>query len=285
VSEDNSDQTVAKTAAEVRENENRDENINNNSAEIRETSAEKIREVGAPDIKKLFEAGAHFGHKAARWNPKMAPFIHSKRGDSHIINLEKTVEQLAKALPFLTETAAKGKQILFVGTKKQAREIVREAADSVAMPYVCERWLGGMLTNAATMNSQIKKLKLLEKKMDSGELANRYNKLEVQRFQEEIDALNAKYGGVKELRGKPGALFVLDAVSDAGAVREAVKLGLPVVAICDSNADPTGIEYVVPANDDAIATLQLITDYVVAAVREGAAKVAKKENSDKNSEK
>ncbi len=237
--------------------------------------------VGAPDIKKLFEAGAHFGHKTARWNPKMREFIHSKRGDSHIINLEKTVDQLDKALPFISDIVAKGKQVLFVGTKKQARDIVREAAEAVGQPYVTERWLGGMLTNSATMVSQVKKLKLLEKRMASGELVNRYNKLEVQRFQEEIDALNIKYGGVKELRGKPGVLFVTDAVTDRNAVAEAIKLNIPVVAICDTNADPTGVAYVIPANDDAIATLQLITDYVAGAVRIGSAKVAKKVEDEK----
>ena len=229
------------------------------------------------DIKKLFEAGAHFGHKTSRWNPKMASFIHSKRDDSHIINLEKTVEQLEKALPFIKETVGRGRQILFVGTKNQASEIVRTAAESVSQPYVADRWLGGMLTNVTTITSQIKKLKLLEKRMSTGELANRYNKLEVQRFQEEIDALNVKYGGVKELKGRPGALFILDAVADQNAVKEAVKLGIPIVAICDSNADPTGIEYVIPANDDAIASIQLITDYVVAAVCDGENVSVKKE--------
>jgi len=230
------------------------------------------------DIKKLFEAGAHFGHKTSRWNPKMAPFIHSKRGDSHVINLEKTVEQLETALAFLTEVAKNNRQILFVGTKKQARDIVREAAESVGQLYVAERWLGGMLTNASTMSSQIKKLKLLEKRMATGELASRYNKLEVQRFQEEIDALNVKYSGVKDMRGRPGALFVISATDDKNAVAEAIKLGIPVVAICDTNADPKGITHPIPANDDAIASIQLITDYAVAAIREGMAAAPEKED-------
>ncbi len=221
------------------------------------------------DIKALLESGAHFGHKTSRWNPKMAPYIHSKRQDSHIIDLVKTVEGLENALPFITKTVANGKQVLFVGTKRQAKELVETAAKSVEQPYVVERWLGGMLTNAATINSQIKKLKLLEKKMDSGELTARYNKLEVQRFQEEIDADNLKYGGIKELKGKPGALFVTDVITDANAVKEANKLGVPVVAIVDTNANPTGVDYVIPANDDAIKSLQIITDYVAAAVREG----------------
>lgn len=233
------------------------------------------------DIKKLFEAGAHFGHKTSRWNPKMASYIHSKRGDSHIINLEKTVEQLEKALPFITETVSRGKQVLFVGTKKQAREVVETAAKSVDQPYVTERWLGGMLTNSSTIQSQIKKLKLLEKRMTTGELANRYNKLEVQRFQEEIDALNTKYSGIKDMKGKPGVVLVLDAVADRNAVNEAIKLDIPVVAICDTNADPAGIAYPIPANDDAIASLSAITDYVVQAVKQGESVAAKKSDDKK----
>ncbi len=238
-----------------------------------------------PDIKQLFEAGAHFGHKTSRWNPKMAGYIHSKRGDSHIINLEKTVEQLEKALPFITEVVSRGRQVLFVGTKKQARDVVVNAAAAAGQPYVTERWLGGMLTNSSTIQSQVKKLKLLEKRMGTGELANRYNKLEVQRFQEEIDALNVKYGGVKDMKGRLGALFVLDAVADRNAVNEAVKLGIPVIAICDTNADPTGVTYPIPANDDAISSLSVIADYVVAAVKAGESVAAKKSDDTKKEEK
>ncbi len=229
------------------------------------------------DIKKLLEAGVHFGHKTSRWHPKMAPYIHSKRQESHIIDLTKTVEGLEAALPVVADVVAKGKQVLFVGTKKQAKEIVRQAAQSVNQPYVVDRWLGGTLTNVATVSAQIKHLKQLEKKMDSGELEKRYSKLEVQRFQEEIDGLNFKYGGVKDLNGKPGVVIVLDILADANAVREANKLGVPVVALVDTNADPTAIDYVIPANDDAIKGLQLILDYFVKAVTEGAAAKAKKE--------
>ena len=139
------------------------------------------------DIKQLFEAGAHFGHKTSRWNPKMNKFIFTKKDGIHIINLETTVEQLNKASEFVQEVAGRGRQILFVGTQKQSKEVVKAAAESVNMPYVTERWMGGMLTNQQTIVSQIKKLKLLEKRMASGELASRYNKLEVQRYQEEID--------------------------------------------------------------------------------------------------
>lgn len=238
-----------------------------------------------PDIKQLFEAGAHFGHKTSRWNPKMASYIHSKRGDSHIIDLEKTVNQLEKALPFITDIVSRGRQVLFVGTKKQARDVVANAAAAAGQPYVTERWLGGMLTNSSTIQSQVKKLKLLEKRMVTGELANRYNKLEVQRFQEEIDALNLKYGGVKDMKGRPGALFVLDAVSDRNAVNEAIKLGIPVISICDTNADPTGITYPIPANDDAIASLAAISDYVVAAIKAGENVAAKKSDDAKKEDK
>lgn len=223
------------------------------------------------DIKQLFEAGAHFGHKTSRWNPRMAEYIFTKKDGVHIINLEKTVTAIESAQKFLQDVASRGRQILYVGTKKQVKEVVKDAAETAGEPYVAERWLGGMLTNQVTTVSQIKKLKLLEKRMESGELANRYSKLEVQRYQEEIDSLNVKYGGIKEMRGKPGALFVLDAVSDRNAINEANKLNIPVVAICDTNADPRGVDYVIPANDDAISTLQLIANYIDEAVKAGAA--------------
>ena len=223
------------------------------------------------DIKALLEAGLHFGHKTSRWHPKMAPYIHSKRQDSHIIDLVKTVEGLDKALPFIAEVVRGGKQILIVGTKKQAKDLVRAAAEEAGQLYVTERWMGGMLTNVATTTTRIKHLKMLEKKMDSGEFENRYSKLEIQRFQEEIDDLNKKYSGIKDLNGKPGAVFITDVITEANAVREAKKLGVPVIGIVDTNADPSQIDYVIPANDDAIKGLKLILDYVVKAAQEGAA--------------
>lgn len=223
------------------------------------------------DIKKLLEAGAHFGHKTERWHPKMAPYIHSKRGGTHIIDLTKTVEGLDKALAFLNKTASEGKQILLVGTKRQAQDIVKKAAVELNMPYVTERWLGGMLTNWNTIGGRVKHLQELENRMASGELANKYNKLEVQRFQEEIDQMNILYGGIKELNKKPGAVFVVDVVNDVNAVREANKIAVPIVAIVDTNADPSQVTYPIPANDDAIKTIQLVLDYVQQAITSGKA--------------
>ena len=227
------------------------------------------------DIKKLLEAGAHFGHSASRWHPKMAPYIHSKREGGHIIDLTKTVEALDKALAFLTETSAAGKQILLVSTKRQARDKVKEVALATDMPYVNERWLGGMLTNVATIGGRIKHLKDQESRMLSGELENRYNKLEVQRFQEEIDEMNRLYGGIKDMAAKPGAVFVVDVLNDVNAVREARKLHIPVVGLVDTNADPTLIDYAIPCNDDATKTINLVMDYVQAAIELGKAKAKK----------
>lgn len=235
------------------------------------------------DIKALLSAGAHFGHKTSRWHPAMAPYIHSKRGGSHIIDLTKTVEKLEEALSFLTQTTGAGKQVLFVGTKRQAQDIARKLADETNMPFVTERWAGGMLTNQNTIGGRIKYLKDLEGKMESGELANKYNKLEVQRFQEEIDSMNVLYGGIKDMHARPGAVFVFDPTHDKNAVAEAKKLGLPIIAICDTNSNPADITYPIPSNDDAIKTLQLIADYVKAAVEAGKAKAAKP--ADKTEEK
>lgn len=227
------------------------------------------------DIKQLLEAGAHFGHKTSRWHPKMAEYIHSKRGGSHIIDLAQTVGKMEGALDFIAQTVAEGKQVLLVATKRQTQDIVKELAESVGQPYVTERWLGGMLTNWPTISGRVKHLKDLEEKMANGELANKYSKLEVQRFQEEIDDMNTIYGGIKNMAAKPGAVFIFDIVADVNAVKEARKLGLPIVALVDTNADPTLVTYPVPCNDDALKTAKLVCEYLKKAIEAGKAKVAK----------
>lgn len=235
------------------------------------------------DIKKLLEAGAHFGHKTSRWHPKMAPYIHSKRGGSHIIDLTKTVDGLENGLAFITKAVSEGKQILLVATKRQAQPIIKQVAEDTGMPYVTERWLGGMLTNSATIGGRVKHLKDLEARMASGELAAKYNKLEVQRFQEEIDLMNGVYGGVKEMHQRLGGVFIVDILHDANALREARKLHTPVVALVDTNADPTSVDYPIPCNDDAVKTIQLIADYVKQAIEDGKSK--SKANETKEGEK
>lgn len=234
------------------------------------------------DIKKLLESGAHFGHKTSRWHPKMAPYLHSKRDGSHIIDLTTTVESLEKATDFIEKTAKSGKQVLFVGTKRQAKDAIKTAALSTNMPYVSERWVGGMLTNVATISARIKRLKDFEQKMDSGYFASKFNKLEVQRFQEEIDEMNYLYGGIKHMATHPGAVFVSDVNNDINAVREARKLNIPIVAIADSNVDPSLVDYPIPANDDAVKSVALIVGYIEQAVKLGQAGIkAPKEEAEK----
>jgi len=227
------------------------------------------------DIKKLLEAGAHFGHKTSRWHPKMAQYIHSKRNGSHIIDLTQTVAGLETALDFIAQTTGAGKQVLLVGTKRQAQDIVKKLADETNQPFVVNRWLGGMLTNWPTISGRIKHLKDLEEKMANGELANKYNKLEVQRFQEEIVEMNELYGGIKNMPAKPGAVFIVDINHDVNAVREARKLGVPIVALVDTNSDPTLVNFPIPCNDDAIKAIQLVVDYLKQAIETGKAKQAK----------
>jgi len=231
------------------------------------------------DIKKLLEAGAHFGHKTSRWHPKMAPYIHSKRDGVYIVDLTKTVTMLEDALKYVEKTVASGKQVLIVGTKRQARDIAKNLAEETKMPYVTERWLGGMLTNQNTIGGRVKHLKDLEQKMESGQLASKYNKLELQRFQEEIDGMNHLYGGIKNMSIRPGVVFVFDILTDHNAVKEANKLGIPIVGLTDTNADPTDITYPIPANDDAIKTLQLVADYLKIAIESG--KASTKQTEDK----
>lgn len=227
------------------------------------------------DVKALLQAGAHFGHNTSRWHPKMSAYIHSARGGTHIIDLTKTVSALEGALDFLSETVAAGKQVLLVSTKRQAKDKVKQVAIATGMPYVTERWFGGMLTNQATINGRIKYLVDLENRMASGELESRYSKLEVQRFGEEIEQMNKMYGGIKDMHAKLGAVFVVDMLHDGISVREARRLKVPVVGLADTNTDPGLADYPIPANDDATKAIDLILDYVQAAIEEGKTRVKK----------
>ena len=219
-------------------------------------------------MRQLLESGVHFGHQTRRWNPKMKRFILTERNGIYIIDLEQTIADIDIAFDFVKETVAHGGTILFVGTKKQLKAIVKEVAESVEMPYVTERWVGGTLTNVETVNRQIKKLKDLERRMKSGELEARYSKLEVQRFQEEIETLNIRYGGIKEMTDQPSLVIVTDACEDKNAIKEAKTLNIPVIAICDTNVDPSDIDFVIPANDDSTKTEKLILGYFVEAIKQ-----------------
>ena len=223
------------------------------------------------DIEALFAAGVHFGHTTSRWHPKMGPYIHSKRGGRYLIDLTQTVLKLEAATEAVTKVVADGQQVLFVGTKRQAKGIVKEAAQAVGMPYATERWMGGFLTNHKTIGVQVKRLKNLETRMESGEIANKYSKLEVQRTQKRIDDLNLVYGGIKNLDGLPGLVFMIDMIGDAIAVVEANKLKIPIVGLVDTNVDPRLATYPIPANDDAIKSLQIIAGFIQAAVVAGQA--------------
>lgn len=219
-------------------------------------------------LKELLESGAHFGHRTRRWNPKMNKFIYGVRGGVHIIDLTHTADYLQRAVDFAREAAVQG-DVLFVGTKRQAAAIVKAEAEACGMPYVTERWLGGMLTNYRTIRNQINRLKKLEAEIASGETAQKYNKKEAARIQDEVNKLNRVLSGVKDMDQMPAAVYVVDAPYENIAVAEAIKLGIPVIGIADSNADPDQLDYPIPANDDAIKSIKVITHAIADAVAKG----------------
>ena len=219
-------------------------------------------------MKQLLEAGVHFGHQTRRWNPKMAEYIYMERNGIYIIDLQKTVKKLEEAYNFVRDIAANGQTILFVGTKKQAAEAVKEEASRVGMYYVNARWLGGMLTNFKTMRTRIDRLAQLKKMQEDGTF-DMLPKKEVIKLMGEMDKLEKYLGGVKEMKELPGALFVVDSRKEKNAIAEARKLGIPIVAIVDTNCDPDEIDYVIPGNDDAIRAIKLISQTMANAVLEG----------------
>ena len=219
-------------------------------------------------MKQLLEAGVHFGHQTRRWNPKMASYIYTERNGIYIIDLQKTVKKLEEAYNFVRDLAASGETLLFVGTKKQAQEAVKEEAERVGMYYVNARWLGGMLTNFKTMRTRVERLNQLHKMQEDGTFAM-LPKKEVAKLNLEIEKLEKYLGGVKDMKKLPGALFVVDPRKEHIAVSEARALGIPIVAIVDTNCDPDEIDYVVPGNDDAIRAIKLISSVMANAVQEG----------------
>ena len=219
-------------------------------------------------MKQLLEAGVHFGHQTRRWNPKMAKYIFTERNGIYIIDLQKTVRKVDEAFNFIRSVAQEGKKVLFVGTKKQAQEAVKEEAVRAGMFYVNERWLGGMLTNFQTIQKRIKRLKQLEQMEQDGTFEV-LTKKEVLALRHEMDRLEKFLGGIKEMNRLPGALYVVDPRKERIAVAEARKLGIPIVAIVDTNCDPDEIDYVIPGNDDAIRAVRLLTGRMADAVIEG----------------
>jgi small subunit ribosomal protein S2 len=219
-------------------------------------------------MRQMLEAGVHFGHQTRYWNPKMAPYIFGHRNKIHIINLEKTLALYQDALKFVRQLAANKGNLLFVGTKRQAREIVHEEAVRCGMPYVDHRWLGGMLTNFKTVKQSIKRLKEMEGMVEDGSL-ERLSKKEALGIQRELAKLQRSLGGIKDLPSLPDALFIIDVGYHKGAVTEAVKLGIPVVAVIDTNHSPDKIDYVIPGNDDSSRAIRLYARGMADAVLEG----------------
>ena len=224
--------------------------------------------MGVVSMKQLLEAGVHFGHQTRRWNPKMARYIFTERNGIYIIDLQKTVKKLEEAYMFVRDVAANGDNVLFVGTKKQAGESIKEEAERAGAHYVNARWLGGMMTNFKTIRRRIQRLEQLRKMQEDGTF-DRLPKKEVGKLELEIEKLEKYLGGIKTMDKLPGALFIVDPRKERIAVAEAKKLGIPIVAIVDTNCDPDEIDYVIPGNDDAIRAIKLIASVMANAMIEG----------------
>ncbi len=221
-------------------------------------------------MRQMLEAGVHFGHQTRFWNPKMAPFIFGHRNKIHIVNLEKSLPMFVEAQKFVRQLAANKGNVLFVGTKRAARDIVREQAERAGMPYVDQRWLGGMLTNFKTVKQSIKRLNDLEASLAE---PGRLSKKEILTVQREVDKLNRSLGGIREMGGLPDALFIIDVGYQKGAVVEAKKLGIPVIGVVDTNNSPEGVDYVIPGNDDSARAIRLYARGMADAALEGRAQV------------
>jgi len=219
-------------------------------------------------MKQLLEAGVHFGHQTRRWNPKMAPYIFTERNGIYIIDLQKTVKKIEEAYDFMREVGASGKPVLFVGTKKQAQAAIVDEANRCGMYYVNQRWLGGMLTNYKTISKRIQRLRDIQAMAEDGTF-DKLSKKEVAKLRLELEKLEKFLGGIKDMKGMPGAIFVVDPKKEKIAIKEARILGIPVVGIVDTNCDPDDVDYIIPANDDAIRAVKLIAGKMADAVIEG----------------
>ena len=219
-------------------------------------------------MKQLLEAGVHFGHQTRRWNPKMAEYIFQARNGIHILDLQKTSKKIDEAYEFLRSQSEEGKTVLFVGTKKQAQECIKEAAEKCGMYYVDQRWLGGMLTNFSTIKNRIQRLKDIEKMQEDGTF-DVLPKKEVINLKKEMEKLQANLGGIKDMEELPGVLFIVDPKKEYNAINEAKRLNIPVVGIVDTNCNPEVLDYPIPGNDDAIRSVKLITDAMANAIIEG----------------
>jgi len=239
--------------------------------------------MAVPELRELLEAGVHFGHQTRRWNPKMRPFIFTSRNGIYIIDLHKTLDAINMACKKVREVVRKGQSILFVGTKKQAKGVIKEEAERCRQFYVTERWLGGTLTNFSTIKSSIKRLKDMERMREDGDL-EKLKKKERAQFDHKIAKLEKALGGIKEMNFLPGLLMVVDAKKERIAVAEASKLGIPIIGIVDTNADPDPIDFPIAANDDAIKSIRIITRKVVDAIVETYQSVSEQEIAESVSE-
>lgn len=218
-------------------------------------------------MKELLEAGVHFGHQTSRWHPKMQKYIYAGKNGIHIIDLQQTIELLEKACEFAKEVVLSGKDILFVGTKKQAQEAIREAAERCGMPYVVERWMGGTLTNFSVIMNGVKRLERLEKMEAEGQF-DTLPKREAKRLRKQLEKMRRNLNGIRNMKELPGAVFIVDIRKEETALREAKRLDIPVIALVDTNCDPTPIDYPIPGNDDAIRSIKLIADKLANAIAE-----------------
>jgi len=233
-------------------------------------------------LEDLLEAGAHFGHQARRWNPKIAPYLYGEKEGIHIFDLIKTKEKLVEALRFLEQKSSQDAVILFVGTKRQAREKIKEVAGRLGMPYVCNRWIGGLFTNFGQIKKSIDKLRVMQKSRSAGEYKN-FTKKEQLLIDRRISRMESSLGGISSLETLPDVVLIIDTHTESTAVAEARKMQIPIVGLVDSNADPTLVDYPIPVNDDAVAAINLILDLVAKAIEEGKKSKKAKKGEEKDS--